>query len=92
MNANQIRHIVSAFEDSNLMEARVTEVRMDHVEIPVVAGPPMFVAASTPLPEPHAPYIRRRSLYLERTFEVNRMRVKAAYDYQTHTIFFRRVR
>jgi len=91
MNVNQIRHLVSAHEGANLLSAEVSEVAHDYVEVACHApSPPIAYAAEA------APFrcmsFKTRCIPLVNSFAVCQVAVKAAYDYQTHTIYFRRVR
>lgn len=88
MNSNQIRHLVSASEGVNLLEAKVSEVRHDPVE--VLSSPPM-VAQPLTSGASIRPSYQTRTIYLTERHEVRGQQIKAAYDYRTNTIFYRRI-
>jgi hypothetical protein len=98
MNANQIRHLLSAHEGANLLDAKVREVGPDggnYVEVAERTPMPMVDAKAREVGPDGGNYyyssFTTRTVYLNETCHVRREGIKAAYDYQTHTIYFRRV-
>jgi hypothetical protein len=87
MNPNQIRHLLSAHEDANLMGAEVKEVSNQYWEVAEMAPFPVAAyAAAAPVPDVS---YRPRTIRLREKFSLRGQVIRAVYDYQLNTIFFR---
>jgi hypothetical protein len=89
MTINQIRHLLSAHIDQNLLEAGVQVLPNDQHKLDVISKPMTpYIAVQCPSLDPPP---RIRVVHLKDKFSLHKDVIRAAYDHQSDMIYYSRV-